>query len=120
MNTKWTQFYDLHSGGSRKLKWEKIYIEASVQEAKVIFENRFDENPDEVACSCCGQNYSISESDSLEAATACHRGCAFDNNGFIEKWNGRSFDIYLTLNEYRGEKDVLILEKKDIKDSERL
>jgi len=120
MKTKWTQFYDLHSGGFQKLKWGMIYIEAPAKEAKIIFENRFDENSDEIACSCCGPNYSISESSSLKAATACHRGCSFDNKGFVEKWSGRSFEVYLTLSQYSEQKNVLIIKKKDIKDSERL
>lgn len=64
----WTRFYDIHSGGGAKEKWGIIYIEAPEQEAKVVFYNRFGHNPDRVTCTCCGNDYSISEYGSLEEA----------------------------------------------------
>lgn len=65
----WTRFYDMHSGGDQKLDWPIIFIEAPEQEAKIIFENRFDRDPNNVTCNCCGNDYSISESESLLEAT---------------------------------------------------
>ena len=57
----WTQFWDMHSGGSLKEQWQYIYIEAPEDEARVIFYNRFDHSPDRVTCTCCGEDYSVSE-----------------------------------------------------------
>lgn len=82
--TKWTQFWDMHSGGDQKLDWARIYIEAPKEEAIVIFYNLFGRNPKRVTCTCCGEDYAIDESDSLEQASAWHRNCDyayFDKNG---------------------------------------
>ena len=73
----WTQFWDMHSGGSQKEKWARIYIEAPEEEAKVIFYNRFGHNPERITCTCCGDDYSIEEKESLEQLSAFHRGCAY-------------------------------------------
>jgi hypothetical protein len=72
---KWTRFMDMSSGGGQKLPWHYIYIEAPEAEARVIFYNRFDRDPDCVTCTCCGEDYSVSESESLGEATAYDRGC---------------------------------------------
>jgi len=74
---KWTRFMDMHSGGRLKTEWSKIYIEAPEKEAVVIFANRF-ANPYNVACSCCGSNYSISEYDSLQEASSYDREAQWD------------------------------------------
>ena len=71
----WTHFWDMHSGGSQKLAYGHIFIEAPKDEAKVIFYNRFGRNPERVTCTCCGEDYSISSSESLEQATGFERGC---------------------------------------------
>ncbi len=80
--TKWTLFWDMHSGGGSKEKQDKIYIEAPIEEAKIIFYNRFGHNPERVTCTCCGGDYSISEEDSLEEASGFHRNCRF---GYLDK-----------------------------------
>jgi hypothetical protein len=64
----------MHSGGSQKLEWGHIFIEAEEEEAGIIFYNRFGKDPDSVTCSCCGADYSVREYDSLEEATEFHRG----------------------------------------------
>jgi len=66
---------DMHSGGGQKEEWPFIIIEAPEDEARVIFYNRFGHNPERVTCTCCGEDYSISEEDSLEQATAYDRNC---------------------------------------------
>lgn len=71
----WTQFWDMSSGGSRKLKWGHIYIEAPIEEAKIIFQNRFKRNPERVSCTCCGEDYSVSEYPSLKQASGFERKC---------------------------------------------
>jgi hypothetical protein len=72
----WTQFHDMHSGGGcKEPPYEHIFIEAPEAEAKVIFYNRFGHNPDRVTCTCCGQDYSLTESADLAQATGFERGC---------------------------------------------
>lgn len=66
----------MHSGGGTKEEpYSDIFIEAPEKEAKIIFYNRFGHNPERVSCTCCGEDYSISESISLKQATGFHRGC---------------------------------------------
>ena len=97
-NAVWTHFWDMHSGGSTKEPpYESIYIQAPLDEAKVIFYNRFGHNPERVSCTCCGDDYSISESPSLEEASGYHRNCAYawfdaQGNEMPEEWDPRSLD----------------------------
>jgi len=119
--TKWTLFWDMHSGGTTKQEpYEKIYIEAPELEAKIIFVNRFGHHPEAVYCECCGENYSIEESDSLGKITAYFRGCRFDEktNTFVE--HPSAFHKFKTLEEYEKQEDVLIIRSNEIKDSERV
>jgi hypothetical protein len=58
---------DMHSGGSQKLKWSNIIIEAESQrQACAVFYAKFNRSPYRVICTCCGEDYSISERDSIE------------------------------------------------------
>lgn len=108
--SKWTQFYDMHSGGRTKEEpYNRIYIEAPEREAKVIFYNRFGHNPERITCTCCGEDYSISEYNSLCAATKYDRESG---------WGGRKKK--LTLAQYRQQKDVLIIRAVDIRSEERI
>lgn len=120
----WTRFMDMHSGGSTKEPpFEYIYIEAPEAEAKTIFYNRFGHNPENIACSCCGENYSIDESETLEQASGYDRNCAWDEKtrGYIEEaqtaysWRG---DL-VTLEEYINLEYVKIIWAADIKPEER-
>jgi len=61
---------DMHSGGDQKLDWPYILIEAPENEARSVFFSRFGQSPDRVTCTCCGKDYSVSESESLEQAMA--------------------------------------------------
>lgn len=142
----WTRFMDMHSGGRQKLDWAYIYIEAPDDTAKVIFYNRFGRNPERVTCTCCGEDYSISEESSLEQATGYERCCDYvyfdkDNKEHSQDewyklpiserkdWEGRyverkntrySFSTeYKTIEEYIKNEDVLVIYEKDIKDEER-
>lgn len=73
----WTEFWDMNSGGGRKEKWKFIYIEAPRLDAIEAFIERFGHDPENVACPCCGPNYSF-EHGTLQGLSAYHRGCAFD------------------------------------------
>ena len=114
--SKWTHFYDMHSGGETKEPpYGHIYIEAPEEEAVIIFYNRFGHNPHRVTCTCCGNDYSISESESLAQATGHQRGCRALETPRNE--NGRYG--YQTLDEYRKNTYVLFIYDKDIKPEER-
>lgn len=145
--TKWTHFWDMHSGGSQKLDWGHIFIEAPEDEAKIIFYNRFGRNPERVTCTCCGEDYSISEHDSLEQATGYHRGCAYGywniitgeevaadvawkmgegmqvgyDGGYVERADQRfGLRKHKTLEEYLKTGEAFAIYNKDIKPEERV
>jgi hypothetical protein len=65
--SRWTRFFDMSSGGSEKLEWSTILIEAPEDEAVRIFEARFQRDPRNVTCDCCGADYSIYEVSGPEA-----------------------------------------------------
>ena len=67
-------FHDMFSGGCRKTEYSQVYIEAdSEDQAEEIFEDRLNRNPNKVTCECCGNDFSITEYDSLEEATEFER-----------------------------------------------
>ena len=130
---------DMHSGGGRKLEWEQIYIEAPEAEARVIFYNRYGRNPSRVTCTCCGDDYSISESETLEQATGFDRGCRYayydkDGNevdgwrhpdrvsdGYVDEPDPeRSYRKYQPLSEYVKDKMVKVVRASEITDAERV
>ena len=69
----WTRFMDMHSGGGQKHDFATIYIEAPKAEAKAVFYARFGTSPDRVTCTCCGEDYSTTESPTLAEASAYDR-----------------------------------------------
>lgn len=117
----WTQFWDMNSGGSQKESFSQCFIEAPVEEAKVIFYNRFGHSPERISCSCCGDDYSISEYESLEQATAYHRGCDFDKDKkeHVERPSKDSWRKYVTLEDYIKNNDVCVIRADQIKAGER-
>lgn len=140
----WTLFWDMHSGGDSKDKWEKIYIEADEPEAVVIFYNRLGHNPNRVSCTCCGEDYSISSKESLEQVSGYHRGCRYAyfkdgieisrNEGFIvgkgiasgvvakyiEEPALGGFVGFQKLEDYKENKDVYVIYASEIDDEERV
>lgn len=93
----------MHSGGGCKEEpYEKIYIEAPEEEAKIIFYNRFGHNPERVTCACCGDDYSIGEHDSLAIATGYDRNC---ESGYVNA---------------QGEEDVLVIRASEIAPEQRV
>lgn len=101
----WTRFMDMHSGGDLKEKQQYIYIDAPMKEAKVIFYNRFDHNPERVSCTCCGEDYSIFEDKSLKQLTEFDRCHSWERGSKGEQ----------TLGDYKKRQDVLMIPKKDIR-----
>lgn len=62
----WTNFMDMNSGGDQKLEHSDIYIEAPRELAIRIFEHKFNRDPYNVTCECCGRDYRISEVDNVD------------------------------------------------------
>lgn len=143
----WTQFHDMHSGGGQKLKWARIYIEAPRSEAEIIFQNRFGRNPHRITCTCCGEDYSLSEAKSLAEASWYERGCRYGyvdakgrevsqeiawvrGKGIQKGYSEKIFESaetdnpyareHIPLKEYIKQKDVLVIYAKSIKPKERV
>ncbi len=90
----YTRFMDMHSGGGLKeAPYDKIFIEAPKDEARVIFYNRFGHSPDRVTCTCCGDDYSYDDGESLAELSAYDRNCATEyfyvDNGEVAEGVGR-------------------------------
>jgi hypothetical protein len=88
----WTEFMDMHSGGYAKVhndagkEVSHIFIELPEATARYYFERKFGHNPDWIACSCCGENYSVSTHATLEEATEYERSeYIYNHNGFTNK-----------------------------------
>lgn len=96
---KWTHFWDMHSGGRTKIviddvEYNHVFIEAAEPEARIIFYHRFGHSADRVSCTCCGEDYSVNEGDSLQQLSGYHRGCQSTESGYIEE-RDRSSDKYV-------------------------
>lgn len=63
----YTRFFDMSSGGKEKLKWKVIYIELPEKEAKEYFQNKFNRDPENITCNCCGEDYSIYEESEVDS-----------------------------------------------------
>jgi hypothetical protein len=144
----WTQFMDMHSGGGLKEdSLQYIYIQAPYDEAVVIFYNIFGHSPHRVTCTCCGEDYSVTESKDFQQASGFERGCDCllqkqdpDTRryqplpeGAKTYWEegeepppGFEFDTrygkwkdYRTVDEYLKREDVKVIYKEDIPDDAR-
>jgi hypothetical protein len=104
---------DMHSGGGRKTDHEYIYIELPEREAIAYFEQRFDQDPRDVACECCGSNFSIDSAPTLEQASGYDRGCDHVNGAYVESGSrGR----YQTLDQWLASprERTLVVRKEEI------
>ena len=68
-----TEFWDMHSGGGLKTDYHYWYVEAAEPLARQVFTQITGRDPDNVTCHCCGQDYSVTEYETLEEATEFHR-----------------------------------------------
>lgn len=101
--SKWTLFWDMHSGGGLKVPpLHYIFIEAPETEAEHIFYRLFERDPYEVTCSCCGEDYSVSESDTLEEATEYHRQQFGRRHQTMKEFEARDDVAILRAPEYRA------------------
>lgn len=94
----WVCFMDMHSGGGNKVKpYEYLYIEAERRDAaERRFENLFGRSPENVTCSCCGEDYSLSSHESLEQLTGYERGCEYRDGAYLLDTARVSLDDYLS------------------------
>ena len=107
----WTLFWDMYSGGGRKEKFSKCFIEAPAREAQVVFYNRFGHLACNVTCDCCGPDYSISESDTLDDLSEFHR-----SRGYPKR-------LTLPLNDWlenvKDDEDILVIWADEISDEDK-
>lgn len=123
----WTLFWDMCSGGSQKESFGLCFIEAPLDEATVVFYKRFGHNPERITCTCCGEDYSISEGESLEELSGFHRGCVYSNKRkrWLERGEQdtdgplRGTGDYRTVAEFEAEDDVEIIRAAGILPEER-
>ncbi len=113
----WTRFMDMYSGGGQKEDWPYIYIEAPIDEAISVFYSRFGHNPYRVTCTCCGDDYSVREDETLEQATGYERGCARGDDGYIEQPD--KYRKYVTMQEYIDSGKAHFIYAHKIKPEER-
>lgn len=91
-----TRFMDMHSGGFLKTPYTHIYIDEPLGEAIKTFKDLFKEDPDAVACTCCGNNFVYEEYESLEEATAYDRGAEWNDHGYDYKTAKMSVEEYFS------------------------
>lgn len=109
---KWFRFMDMHSGGGRKTEWDQIYVEAETEDdACAIFEKRTGRDPNHTTCKCCGGDYSISGSTTLEQATGYDRGCDYVGDAYVER-PGRWHKAVVSLADYEAKPDVLVIRRE--------
>lgn len=136
---------DMNSGGGSKEKWNYIFIEAPEKEAVTIFYNMFDHNPYRVTCTCCGADYSVDESKTLEEATCYERGCdyAYFNkegveipqdkawksgkgyvdgcySGYVERGPKESYKKHISLKEYLKNDTIRVIYANEILPKHRI
>lgn len=107
----WVQFWDMNSGGDRKERWPHIYIECQgIEQAKAIFYHRFGHNPDRVSCTCCGEDYSVTENIDLGQLTGFQHNADWDQklNRYVERPRMEKYPV-LSVEEYEAQEDVLFI-----------
>lgn len=114
---KFTKFWDMHSGGSQKLEWSKVYVNLSESEARVWFQSKFNRDCDHVTCAHCGKDYSVSTADTLEELTHFHRNEIYKHNAeksnpnmSYDEYHKLGYDVAITLDEYLTLPDVLYVD----------
>jgi hypothetical protein len=85
----------MHGGGGQKTDYSKIYIEAPEEEARSVFYSRFGINADRVSCTCCGPDFSVSEYETLDAATEYERSEPVPDSQEFEYRVTRSVEEYI-------------------------
>ncbi len=87
----------------------------------MIFYNKFGHNPDRVTCTCCGNDYSISDPETLDQATGYDRNCTFKGDNYIEKTSDDRYSLnkYTTLEEYLKQDGVKVIYQNEISEADK-
>lgn len=96
---------DMHSGGYLKTPYTHIYIDEPLGEAVQTFKNLFKRDPDNITCTCCGEDFVYEEYSSIEEATAYDRECG---------WSAKKYDLKtakISVDEYFSGKNKVLLVK---------
>ena len=56
----WTKLFDMSSGVHEKTDWSIIFIQADQEDAIRYANWRWDIHPDNVTCTCCGEDFFVS------------------------------------------------------------
>jgi hypothetical protein len=121
--SKWTHFWDMHSGGrTKEPPYEQIFIEMPEKEAISVFYTRFGHNPYRITCTCCGEDYSISEWDSLAEATSYFRNASVQEDGTEKFHNNYCGDVddrrLISVDELKKNTKFLFIYNSDISRNE--
>ena len=123
----WTHFWDMHSGGGQKTDYAHIFVNLPYYSAVAWFEEYFDRDPNNITCECCGSDFSINESQSIEQATGFHRGGEYvyrnsegkivpqeegwkRGKGLVKGYSAGYENCKISLKDFNEKKDVLIVE----------
>jgi hypothetical protein len=64
----WTEFTDKWAGGCAKEPWDYILIQAPPKVACAVFEHVFEHHPRNISCSCCGEEYFVTQASDIDYA----------------------------------------------------
>jgi len=120
---KWVEFHDMCSGGRAKEVYSHIYIEADDEaDACRVFYHHFGHSASRVTCTCCGEDYSVTEYESLHDATAFDRNCKWDQvaGEYVDEQDPTSTRRYIPLDTYLALPNVLVLRDADIPAAEHI
>ena len=81
----WTRFIDARSGGYAKLEKKRIYIEAGRARAIKAFKRRFNRDPENITCRCCGPDYGITECIEVDASPKLLPKCQVIDSRAVSK-----------------------------------
>lgn len=130
----WTKFMDMHSGGGLKNKYEHIFIEADNEEVAInIFQNKYSD-PNNITCSCCGEDYSVSTEKTFALASAYERNNVWINKtepsgekrgkyhdgpvetipeGWASRYIGSVEDTWISIDDYLLSKEIKVIGNND-------
>lgn len=99
-----TVFMDMNSDGYQKTKYCHIYIEASEERASEAFKLLLGENPSDVACPCCGENFYVMEEDTEDLEELIE----------FERKLGKGPLPPATVEEFFSREEILLVSKEEV------
>lgn len=111
----WTRFRDMHSGGGQKTGFDHIYVELPERQAVTWFKQYFNRNPYNTTCRTCGDDFSISEGESIQKLTSFQRNARVNDDG--TEVPESTWGKYLTLEEYGDLDEAFIMSAFNLEDT---